>query len=270
MSSGEPAAPSHPSSLPCGPTDSASTLPGAKSWESIGASVLFEKVLTSSDINPQGRIVVPKAHAEKHLPSLEKQTPSEVHAQDTFGNQIVFKYRFWSNNQSRMYLLEGTQKIRAAYSLGPGDVIQFGKNSAGDLIVAGRKGTKADIHRKPPPPRGSSPAVTSTERTMTAAKRKRMQSSGHGKSMLTTDLNTFYFEPLKDGVFRAVPDALSDDAARMVKYMGVWTVILNLSGELYQAYFDCQAAAVEAFNAAGEVLPNKEDGKLCDVLIESK
>ena len=36
------------------------TLPGAKSWTELGANVLFEKVLTSSDINPQGRIVVPK------------------------------------------------------------------------------------------------------------------------------------------------------------------------------------------------------------------
>ena len=203
-----------------------------------------------------------QAHAEKHLPFLEKQAPTEVHAQDTFGNQIVFRYRFWSNNQSRMYLLEGTQKIRSAYHLGPGDVIQFGKNAAGDLVVAGRKGTKADVHRKLPPPRGSSPAVTGTERAMTAAKRKRMQSSGHGKSMLTTELNTYYFEPLKDGVFRAVPEGCSDDAARIVKHMGVWTVILNLSGELYQAYFDSQVAALDAFNAAGEVLlSKKEDGK---------
>lgn len=36
------------------------TLPGARSWTDLDASVLFEKVLTSSDINPQGRIVVPK------------------------------------------------------------------------------------------------------------------------------------------------------------------------------------------------------------------
>lgn len=34
--------------------------PGAKSWAELGATVVFEKVLTSSDINPQGRIVVPK------------------------------------------------------------------------------------------------------------------------------------------------------------------------------------------------------------------
>jgi len=41
-------------------TAGGSILPGAKSWTELGADVLFEKVLTSSDINPQGRIVVPK------------------------------------------------------------------------------------------------------------------------------------------------------------------------------------------------------------------
>lgn len=261
MSSGEAAALSEPGSIPSdlgvGPADTAAdlTLPGAKSWSKLGANVLFEKVLTSSDINPQGRIVVPKANAEKHLPFLEKQAPSEVYATDTFGNPVVFKFRFWINNQSRMYLLEGTQKIRSAYHLGPGDVIQFGKNAAGNLIVAGRKGTKLDVHRKPPPPRSSSPAIAGGEKPLTAAKRKRAQAAGQGKAMLNVDLNTFYFEPLKDGVFRAVPDGQSDDAGRVVKHAGVWTVILNLCAELYQAYFESQAAALEAFNAAGETMP---------------
>lgn len=196
-----------------------------------------------------------QANAEKHLPFLEKQAPSEVYATDTFGNPVVFKFRFWINNQSRMYLLEGTQKIRSAYHLGPGDVIQFGKNAAGNLIVAGRKGTKLDVHRKPPPPRSSSPAIAGGEKPLTAAKRKRAQAAGQGKAMLNVDLNTFYFEPLKDGVFRAVPDGQSDDAGRVVKHAGVWTVILNLCAELYQAYFESQAAALEAFNAAGETMP---------------
>jgi len=193
-----------------------------------------------------------QANAEKHLPFLEKQSPSEVHATDTFGNPVVFKFRFWINNQSRMYLLEGTQKIRNAYHLGPGDVIQFGKNASGDLIVAGRKGTKSDIHRKPPPPRGSSPATTGGDKA--AVKRKRGQAASQGQATLTTDLNSFYFEPLKDGVFRAVPDGQSDDAGRVLKHAGIWTVILNLYGELYQAYFTSQAEALEAFNAAGETV----------------
>ena len=38
------------------------TFPGAKSWAELGATVVFEKVLTSSDINPHGRIVVPKVN----------------------------------------------------------------------------------------------------------------------------------------------------------------------------------------------------------------
>ena len=190
-----------------------------------------------------------QANAEKHLPFLEKQAPSELYATDTFGNQVVFKFRFWINNQSRMYLLEGTQKVRNAYRLGPGDVIQFGKNTAGDLIVAGRKGTISDVHRKPPPPRGTSPATTGDK---PAVKRRRAQGANQNTAMLSTETDLLYFAPLKDGVFRAVRDGLSDDPGRVVKQNGVWTVILNVHGELYQAYFDSQAAAFEAYNAAGE------------------
>ena len=47
-------------------------------------------------------------------------------------------------------------------------------------------------------------------------------------------------------------EGLSDDPGRVFKQNGVWTVILNVYGELYQAYFDSQAAAFEAYNAAGE------------------
>ena len=207
-------------------------------------------LLIATHTHPE-RAACLQANAEKHLPFLEKQAPSEIYARDTFGNTVMFKFRFWINNQSRMYLLEGTQKIRNAYRLGPGDVIQFGKNAAGELIVAGRKGTQSDMHRKPPPPRGSSPALTGQK---PAAKRRRAQPAGAAQSaaMLHTDANTLYFLPVKDGVFRAVVDGSSDDPGRVTYQNGVFTVILNVCGELYQAFFDSQAAALEAFNAAGE------------------
>ena len=32
---------------------------------------------------------------------------------------------------------------------------------------------------------------------------------------------------------------------------GTWTAVLDLAGEAYQAFFDSQAAALEALNAAG-------------------
>lgn len=155
-----------------------------------------------------------------------------------------------------MYLLEGTQKIRATYQLGPGDVIQFGKNTDGQLIVAGRKGTKGDQQRRPPAARGPSSASAAADKPQTTAKRKR---ASQGRSLkpaqFVADGSTYYFDPIKDGVFRAIPEGLSDDSAKVVKHNGVWSVILNVCGELYQAYFDSSAAAYEAFNASGSFLP---------------
>lgn len=36
-----------------------------------------------------------------------------------------------------------------------------------------------------------------------------------------------------------------------VMQAGTWTAVLDLAGEAYQAFFDSQAAALEALNAAG-------------------
>jgi hypothetical protein len=38
---------------------------------------------------------------------------------------------------------------------------------------------------------------------------------------------------------------------RMMLQSGTWTAVLDLAGEAYQAFFDSQAAALEALNAAG-------------------
>lgn len=155
-----------------------------------------------------------------------------------------------------MYLLEGTQKIRATYKLGPGDVIQFGKNADGQLVVAGRKGTKGDQQRKPPSSRGPSPAnATAGDKPQTAVKRKRGSQGAKKPAQFVTDGETYYFDPIKDSVFRAIPDGLSDEPGKVIKHNGVSSVILNVCGELYQAYFDSSAAAHEAFNASGGLLP---------------
>ena len=52
------------------------------------------------------------------------------------------RFRFWINNQSRMYLLEGTKPIQRLYQLGVGDVIQFAKLPDGKLVACGRRGTE--------------------------------------------------------------------------------------------------------------------------------
>ncbi len=54
----------------------------------------------------------------------------------------------------------------------------------------------------------------------------------------------------KDGVFRAVPATAAIVPNKVTAQHGHWTAVVNLGGELYQAFFDSRDAAVAAYNAA--------------------
>ena len=50
--------------------------------------------------------------------------------------------RFWINNQSRMYLLEGAAELQKRYNLHVDDVMVFAHSPDGSLVVAGRPRTE--------------------------------------------------------------------------------------------------------------------------------
>ena len=58
-----------------------------------------------------------QGQAETHLPPLESQSGITLQLADTLGKKHSFKFRFWINNQSRMYLLEGTQDVQTRYGM---------------------------------------------------------------------------------------------------------------------------------------------------------
>lgn len=78
-----------------------------------------------------------QVHAEAHLPSLDFSNGVDVPAEDTTGEPHSFKFRYWINNSSRMYLLEGTQKIQNKYSTKIGDVLTFARGPDSKLLVGG-------------------------------------------------------------------------------------------------------------------------------------
>ncbi|CAI5472570.1 unnamed protein product [Closterium sp. Yama58-4] len=78
--------------------------------KSIG--VLFEKLLTASDTSHLGRVVLPKVPAERFLPHVESKEGILIIVEDSIGGQWCFRYRFWPNNRSRMYVLEHAGEIR--------------------------------------------------------------------------------------------------------------------------------------------------------------
>lgn len=57
--------------------------------------------------------------------------------------------RFWINNQSRMYLMEGTADLQHHLHLKMGDVLIFAQKEDSTIVLAGRPPTKADAMKKP-------------------------------------------------------------------------------------------------------------------------
>ncbi|CAI9272860.1 unnamed protein product [Lactuca saligna] len=85
---------------------------------------LFYKKLHRSDVNSIGRIVLPKKAAETHLPVLLKNDSVILQMNDlNTGDEWSFKFRYWPNNRSRMYVLEGTGSFTKKHGLEADDYV---------------------------------------------------------------------------------------------------------------------------------------------------
>ncbi|XP_068495397.1 B3 domain-containing transcription repressor VAL1-like isoform X2 [Phaseolus vulgaris] len=98
---------------------------------------LFEKVLSASDAGRIGRLVLPKACAEAYFPSISQSEGVPLRMQDVKGNEWTFQFRFWPNNNSRMYVLEGVTPCIQAMQLRAGDTVTFSRIDPGGKLVMG-------------------------------------------------------------------------------------------------------------------------------------
>ncbi|KAJ7563063.1 hypothetical protein O6H91_03G095300 [Diphasiastrum complanatum] len=74
-----------------------------------GLRLFLRKELKPSDVGSLGRIVLPKRESESYLPNLMSSEGVPISMEDTMSSQTWnFRYRFWPNNKSRIYLLENT------------------------------------------------------------------------------------------------------------------------------------------------------------------
>lgn len=87
--------------------------------------------------------------AETNFPSIDNQNGIMLSLTDVFNKNWEFRYRFWINNTSRMYLIEGTQELQQQFRLTVGDVLMFAKDPSDIIYICGRKGTDDDVGRKP-------------------------------------------------------------------------------------------------------------------------
>ncbi|KAG8385017.1 hypothetical protein BUALT_Bualt04G0179100 [Buddleja alternifolia] len=102
---------------------------------------LFNKELKNSDVSTLRRMVLPKKEAETHLPNLDTKEGISFSMLDMDGiHEWLFKYRYWPNNSSRMYVLESTGDFVLEHDLLPGDYILVYRNSEdGRYMIEGRK-----------------------------------------------------------------------------------------------------------------------------------
>lgn len=103
--------------------------------------VILRKELTKSDVANVGRIVLPKKDAEASLPPLVQGDPLILQMDDmVLPVTWKFKYRFWPNNKSRMYILEAAGEFVKTHRLQAGDALIIYKSSVpGKFIIRGEK-----------------------------------------------------------------------------------------------------------------------------------
>ncbi|KAL6499895.1 hypothetical protein OROGR_027805 [Orobanche gracilis] len=103
---------------------------------------LFEKILSASDAGRIGRLVLPKACAEAYFPTINQSEGIPIKIQDIKGKEWTFQFRFWPNNNSRMYVLEGVTPCIQSMQVQAGDTVIFSRRDPGGQLVIGcRKAT---------------------------------------------------------------------------------------------------------------------------------
>ncbi|KAJ9543375.1 hypothetical protein OSB04_023082 [Centaurea solstitialis] len=98
---------------------------------------LFEKVLSASDAGRIGRLVLPKACAEAYFPPINQSEGLPIRIRDIKGKEWTFQFRFWPNNNSRMYVLEGVTPCIQNMQLQAGDIVIFSRLDPEDKLVIG-------------------------------------------------------------------------------------------------------------------------------------
>ncbi|KAI3943415.1 hypothetical protein MKW92_046524 [Papaver armeniacum] len=100
----------------------------------------LRKVLSASDAGRIGRLVLPKACAEAYFPRISQPEGLPIRIQDIKGKDWMFQFRFWPNNNSRMYVLEGVTPCIQSMQLQAGDTVTFSRiDPEGKLLMGFRK-----------------------------------------------------------------------------------------------------------------------------------
>ncbi|KAK4603150.1 hypothetical protein RGQ29_011926 [Quercus rubra] len=135
------------SHVPSSPLPGLPTLP-AREIDPRRLRFLFQKELRNSDVSSLRRMILPKKAAEAHLPILDSKEGILISMDDLDGLHVwSFKYRYWPNNNSRMYVLENTGEFVNAHGLQLGDFIMiYQDNQNHNYVIQARKASEQDVY----------------------------------------------------------------------------------------------------------------------------
>ncbi|KAJ6827360.1 B3 domain-containing protein-like [Iris pallida] len=78
--------------------------------------------------------------AEAYFPAISHPEGLPLKVQDAGGKEWIFQFRFWPNNNSRMYVLEGVTPCIQSMQLQAGDTVTFSRiDPEGKLVMGFRK-----------------------------------------------------------------------------------------------------------------------------------
>lgn len=122
------------------------TPPTARVIDQTRLRFLFEKELQMSDVSSLRRMVVPKRSAEAFLPALMDKEGIFMSMHDLDGLHVwSFRFRYWPNNTSRMYVLENTGEFVNTHDLIPGDYMMLYQDyETQDYFIRARKASAQD------------------------------------------------------------------------------------------------------------------------------
>lgn len=109
---------------------------------------LFEKILSASDASRIGRLVLPKACAESYFPPINHSEGLPLKIMDVKENEWMLQFRFWPNNNSRMYVLEGVTPCIQSMQLQAGDTVTFSRIDPGGKLVMGFRKASNSVEKQ--------------------------------------------------------------------------------------------------------------------------
>ncbi|KAG0562032.1 hypothetical protein KC19_9G111900 [Ceratodon purpureus] len=111
------------------------------SW-SHPLKLLIRKGLSLSDVGELGRIIIPKKSAESQFQPVDTKEGSPLEMYDYDGSKRWhFRLKFWTNNKSRMYVLDNTGEFIKYHGLEEHDLFILYTDSSQKMVVRGHKGT---------------------------------------------------------------------------------------------------------------------------------